>query len=55
MTRSMFASKLGLERPETCFAWRAVAAHRAALQENLRAPEGFISIVIPSRCILSLA
>ena len=45
MTRSLFDWKLSLGRPETCFAWRAAAAHRAALQENLRPPRGFFSTV----------
>src|SRR5439155_14054349 len=34
VTRSMFVCKLGLGRRETCFAWRAAAAHRAALRRS---------------------
>src|SRR5437870_4730044 len=30
----MFACKLGLGSPETCFAWRAAAAHRASLRKT---------------------
>src|SRR5438128_4781201 len=33
VTRSMFVCKLGGGRPDTCFAWRAAAAHRAALRK----------------------
>jgi len=33
VTRSTFACKLGPGRPGTCFAWRAAAAHRAALRK----------------------